>query len=187
MGSFEKFIKDNKEEFESSPLPMGHEARFLQRLVDFRQNSISSKSPRNWLLYVSAIVILLLSIPAALYFMGHDERSFVNPEVYMTEEQQEAQVYYVASIESGCSTLEHMLTSKDLAEPEKHVIEDVVANFESRRIEILEDLNASSGDEKVIDALLDYYRIKLEVIDGIVHKLESLNKDEYETEQNIEL
>ena len=166
---------------------MGHEERFLQRLVEFRQYSIAPNEPRKWLVYAAVVVILLLSVPAALYFVQPNQQPQIDTEAYLSDEQKEAQFYYVSSIQSGVSTLEKMLLDTELPKEQKEIIDDVVSNFEKRREDILLDLNASDGDQRVVDALLDYYRIKLEVINGIVQKLESLNKDEHETEQKIEL
>lgn len=187
MSRFEKYVKDNKEEFESSPLPLGHDDRFMQRLMDFRQYAVKSNGNRKWLLYAAAIVIVLLSIPATLYFFDENSQMEYSVENYLNNEQQEAHIYYVASIESGFSTLEKMLSNSELPKEQYKVLEEVMANFETKQNEIIKDLNVSAGDERVVDALLDYYRIKLEVINGMVQKLESLNENENETEQNVEL
>lgn len=188
MDNLERYIRDNKSDFDCSVPPLGDSERFMAKLE--RSNAVRDRRKiGHWRSYAAAVVIFLLMIPASLYFFetNQSNRKTLQASNYMTSEQQEAQIYYVSSIKSGFSSLQKMLNNTNLPSADKAVLEEVMQNFEVRQKHILNDLDSSSGDERVVDALLDYYRVKLEVINGIVERLESLKAENNDKEQDFEL
>lgn len=188
MDDFEKFIRENRADFDGLEVPLGDSSRFGKRLDQSNAHWHQSQTFR-WRKIAAAVVILFLAIPASLYFVELKQNGNADylESKYMSAEQQEAQFYYVSNIKNGIGNLHQMLTDADLPVADKAVLDEVMANFEVRQANILEDLNSSNGDERVVDALLDYYRVKLEVINGIVKRLETLNEGTDETDANFEL
>lgn len=70
MDKLRTFIQDNKEAFESDPLPEGHELRFMERLG----NKLSEPRPRRYkyLIYISVAALFLLVVTIGVRFLKED-------------------------------------------------------------------------------------------------------------------
>ncbi|HOO42487.1 MAG TPA: hypothetical protein P5167_00370 [Bacteroidales bacterium] len=76
MDKLKSFIQENRELFDSDPLPEGHELRFMQKLESRRSRK------HNYLIYISVAALLLLVVTIGVRFLKEDPVSslfYVDP------------------------------------------------------------------------------------------------------------
>ncbi len=61
-----------------------------------------------------------------------------------------------------------------ISEEEEEMMQSELAEFETMYKNLQQDLASNPNDERVINAMLDYYQAKLSVINMIVEKLEEV-------------
>jgi chromosome segregation ATPase len=67
------------------------------------------------------------------------------------------------------------------------MMQEELAEFEQRLNNLRKDLAANPNDERVINAMLEYYQAKLSVINMIVNKLEEVKQQQKNTQHEIEI
>jgi len=76
MDKLKSFIQENRELFDSDPLPEGHELRYMQKLENRRSRK------HNYLIYISVAALLLLVVTIGVRFLKEDPVSslfYVDP------------------------------------------------------------------------------------------------------------
>ncbi|MFA5753419.1 MAG: hypothetical protein WC128_06895 [Bacteroidales bacterium] len=76
MDKLKSFIQENRELFDSDPLPEGHELRFMQKMESRRSRK------HNYLIYISVAALLLLVVTIGVRFLKEDPVSslfYVDP------------------------------------------------------------------------------------------------------------
>jgi hypothetical protein len=64
-----------------------------------------------------------------------------------------------------------------ISETEKQMMNNELVEFEERFKNLQTDLAANPNDERVINAMLEYYQSKLEIINMIVNKLQEVKQE----------
>jgi hypothetical protein len=70
-----------------------------------------------------------------------------------------------------------------ISEDEQTMMNNELAEFETLYQSLQKDLAANPNDERVINAMLEYYQAKLSVINIIITKLEEVQQKTQEFEQ----
>jgi len=169
MDELERFIKDNREQMDVEP-PAGHADRFRKRVErSNRKNFIRSIRP---LLRIAG-VILLVSL-STLWVLEHTgvlsrNAKAERPEVY---EYQETEQYYTSLIHAKLSSLETMHFLGDSTQ--KQILYRELGDMDSLYSELQKELKMNPGDERLVQAMTEYYEIKLDVINHIIRQLSAL-------------
>ncbi|MFA5301545.1 MAG: hypothetical protein WC395_02530 [Bacteroidales bacterium] len=66
MDKLKSFIQENRELFDSDPLPEGHELRFMQKMESHKSRK------HNYLIYISIAALFLLVVTIGVRFMKED-------------------------------------------------------------------------------------------------------------------
>lgn len=93
--------------------------------------------------------------------------------VTVPEQYQETQNYYIHQVNSRYEEIESLNFSK---EEEKEMLLKELQAMDNYYQELLVDLNANPGDERVISALIKHYQIKVLVMDQIIEQLKKYNQ-----------
>lgn len=187
----EDIILKNIEELNNNEPMEGHFARFEAKL-----NAQNKKTRRItfsvvWKVAAVVVFVLLAGNQAFMYLSPNNQGIFsaTNKTQQVTlasisNEYQEVEFYYTSSINSGLDQWNKLNDAGLISEDEQLMMNEELAEFETLYKNLQEDLQSNPNDDRVINAMLEYYQAKLSVINIIVDKLEEVkqrNEIEYES------
>ena len=181
----EEMILKNLEALNDNEPMEGHFERFEQKLN--AQNKVRKFTWKSALKVAAAVVFVLLAANQInLYFFsdsedtgklalnGQDKNAMTLASV--SPEYKEVEFYYTSSINSGLEQWNELYKAGLISENEQAMMNDELKDFENMYKNLQQDLEANPGDERVINAMLEFYQVKLSVITMIVNKLEEVKQ-----------
>jgi len=186
----EKLILDNIETLNDNEPMEGHFARFEAKLN--AQHKKKRTINLNIILKVAAAVVFvfLATNQAFIYFSPDNQRIFNSKTesasltlASVSPEYQEVEYYYTSSINTGMEQWNKWIEEGLISEDEQTMMNNELAEFETLYQNLQKDLAANPNDERVINAMLEYYQAKLSVINIIITKLEEVQQKTQEFEQ----
>jgi len=178
--NIEEIILNNLKELNDSEPLDGHFERFQAKLN--RQNKRKLISFSLVWKVAAAVVFVLLAVNQANIYFSPDKQNdefAANPEFSLASvspEYKEVEFYYTNAISVGLNQWNGLKTDGFISETEQEMMHTELAEFEVRFKNLQADLAANPNDERVINAMLEYYRGKLEIISMIVNKLEEVKQ-----------
>ena len=188
--NIEKLILGNIDALNDNEPMDGHFARFEAKLAE--QNKAKRTISLNLILRVAAaIVFVFLATNQAFIYFSPDNQGIFNskqksPSITLASispEYQEVEYYYTSSINTGIEQWNKWIDEGLISEDEQTMMNDELAEFETLYKNLQTDLAANPNDERVINAMLEYYQAKLSVINIIITKLEEVQQKTQEFEQ----
>ena len=175
MSKLKNHIRDNRQDFEVYETD-------IDSLWNGIEAGINKKSTRSWpvLKIAASLVVLLVAGFLMLRVAANSERfedgislSDISPELA------EAEYYYArlveekfAMIRATNSTLDPMITSE-------------IQMLDSAYIGLKEDLKDNMDNEEVINAMIQNYRIKLQILEQILESIEPSKEEDLNEEVSI--
>jgi hypothetical protein len=179
----ERFIIDHRDEFDDrEPNPA------IWQKIEKRQ---PKKVELNWtkvLVRAAAIVVIFVSSYIFIDYMANQEGRLVTsaetaePEgTGMYQDLMEAEYYYSSQIEYSKEEF-YRLAGNNAALREEINIE--LSELDRIYRELKEDLKDNADNEEVVVAMIQNYRLKLEILEEILSQLKSANENnkDYENE-----
>jgi hypothetical protein len=84
--------------------------------------------------------------------------------------------YFTNAISDGLNQWNSFKNDGLISENEQEAMNSELAEFEERYKNLQSDLAINPNDERVINAMLEYYQAKLDIINMIVSKLEEVKE-----------
>ena len=84
--------------------------------------------------------------------------------------------YYTNAINVGLNQWEKLVSEGLISEEEQQMMDSELNEFEQIFEKLQGDLATSPNDERVINAMLEYYQTKLSLIHMIIEKLEEVKQ-----------
>jgi len=160
MKRLDLFIEINRAGMDNIEPTDGHFNRFQERLNKTRYNQ------NRWVLQAVAALFITALISVNLLFF----RSKVSPDLPL--ELKEAAWYY----NSRSETLLSEIKSTDLMNnTEKQLIMKDMRNFEKEYGQLLSDMKKFPGDERLVNAFIDYHRSRTEFLEEILNQINVTN------------
>lgn len=179
--NIEEKILENLEQLNDFEPAEGHFERFQAKL-----NAEGKRRKFNFSMVwkvAAAVVFVLLAVNQAYIFFAPDKKGLTgenssNPFTLasVSEEYSEVEFYYSNAINSGLSQWNSLKADGLISEAEQQVMNDELSDFEERFKSLQADLAANPNDERVINAMIEYYQAKLEIINMIVNKLQEVKQ-----------
>lgn len=160
MKRLDQFIKNEKENLDLFEPDKDHFKRFQEKLQGRR--SIT----QIWLWRVAAVFFIAAFISLNLYLF----RS--TPNDYLPDELKEAAWFYNSRAEIILSEIKN---NQIMNNSEKQVILKDISDFDEEYKEILKYLSDFPGDERLINAFIDYHRSRTEFLEGILNQINTTN------------
>ncbi|MGC9352927.1 MAG: hypothetical protein ACP5D9_03755 [Mariniphaga sp.] len=187
----EELILKNLKELNNDEPPAGHFDRFEAKLggLDKKKKIISLNFI--WKVAAAAVFAFLVVNQAIIWFSPENGKQSVQKRATgmtlasVSPEYEEVEFYYTSSIKGGLSQWEQLVAEGLISEEEQQMMDAELKEFEEVYKNLQADLSANPNDERVINAMLEYYQTKLSLIHMIVEKLEEVkqkNNANYETE-----
>jgi len=180
--NIEEFIIKNIDGLNDFEPREGHFDRFEAKL---KLQHKKKKITLNLVLKIAAAVVfvLLATNQAYLYFSpGNHPSVFSDAEengfslASVSPEYEEVEFYYTNSINVGLNQWNELKEDGLVSEEEQKMMQTELSEFEEMYKTLQSDLASNPNDERVINAMLEYYQAKLSVINMIVNKLEEVKQ-----------
>lgn len=186
MDNLEDFIKKNKEGFNTkSPSPdVWNRIREEQREEEVIPISKGKRASMTMQVMRMAASFLILALAA---FGGYKllesptsngDAIVQNQESSFSNEVAELDQYYESQVKGQFAKVEGLIASDEILEEIKAEL-DILDNEKSK---LLSDYEKNTNDKEIVEALMNTYRMKLNVLENII-KL--LNENEHEEDQSI--
>jgi hypothetical protein len=182
MKTIEEIIRDNKDFFEEAEPSKGHFERFNRKLeVRFQTTSVK-RSIVPYLLR-AAVVTLLVTL-SSLWTWDH----FIRPgRTRMTLGQvspqyKEVENYYLHQV----NMMEGEIVNVDLKNNpgQKVMLMKEMKSMDSVYVSLQKELKANPDDERIINAMIEHYQTKLEIMTYIVNQLKTIRNDNQNNTEN---
>lgn len=170
----ERLISNNRHSIlDEEPLE-GHFERFEARLLK------ASKPTRTInfrpVLKIAAIVVfaLLAVNQARIWFFPEKTETLTLGSI--STEYCEVEFYYTNAIQMGMNQWEKLGREGFVSESEQQAMQKEQLEFDHVYQKLQEELKANPDDERVINAMLEYYQARMNVITLIINKLQEVKQ-----------
>ena len=175
---------------ENEPLD-GHFERFEAKLKSqHKKRKITFNVV--WKVAAAVIFVLLATNQAWIYFSPNQQGLFLNSNnnnnvtlASVSTEYEEVEFYYTNAINVGLNQWNSLNDDGYISEEEQEMMDTELNEFEDRFKTLQKDLAANPKDERVVNAMLEYYQTKLNVINMIVNKLKEVKQKNTNYETSI--
>jgi len=175
MKNIDDIIRSNKDFFEDAEPSEGHMERFNRKLEMRFQVATVKRSIVPYLLK-AAVVTLLITL-SSLWTWDHFIRSSSNRMTLgqVSPQYKEVENYYVHQV----NMMEGEIVDVGLKNnPEqKSLLMKEMKSMDSTYVSLQKELKANPNDERIINAMIEHYQTKLEVMTYIVNQLKTIRND----------
>ncbi len=182
MKNIDEIIRNNKDFFEDSEPSNGHFERFNRKLEMRFQAKVVKRSIGPYLLR-AAVVTLLVTL-SSLWTWDH----FIRPGSSrmtlgdVSPQYKEVENYYIHQVnlmESEIGTVE--ITNSP---EQKEMLMKEMKTMDSTYVSLQKELKANPNDERIINAMIEHYQTKVEVMSYIVNQLKAIRNENENSKDN---
>lgn len=173
MKPFDQFIKQNHAGFNDAEPAAGHFERFGRKL-----DGLAAKRNRQvgmMFLRVAALVVFVFLISLLFFreYKAWDKRTSDTQNLSYNTELYEAERYYTDLLSIYYDKIEK-LKFKNSPSEKKQVLRDL-HEMDKQVVMMKEDLRQYPENELIMNAIISYYQIKIELMDNIITQVQSNN------------
>ncbi len=176
----EELVEKNKEAFDQYEPSEGLWEKIDQRVHPKQEKTV----PLKWVLRVAAVLVVAVGV--ALAFWRKEETEIpveIVQEVITLEDISpdlaEADSYYSMEINHRMEELESMGIDQEIMEE--------IAMLDEEYQQLLAEAEGNLNNEKVIEALIQNYRLKLEILEDVLEEIKHQESDENHNTSNDEI
>jgi hypothetical protein len=182
MKNIEDIIRNNRDFFEDAEPSTGHFERFNRKLEKRFQGNAIKRSIVPYLLK-AAVVTLLITL-SSLWTWDHFIRTGSTRMTLgqVSPQYKEVENYYVHQV----NMMEGEIVNIDLKNnpKQKAILLKEMNSMDSTYISLQKELKANPNDERIINAMIEHYQTKLEVMTYIVNQLKTIRNDNQNKKEN---
>lgn len=183
MDKLDKIFIENRAAFDDEP-EEGHFERFRVRLRH-QGNKLKGQYFSPFLKVAAVIVIILLT--ANLYTGLRIPKPNVPETTVTASDLNEATFYYTSKINSGIRDLEKMAAEGIGTSQEIVQIKHELSEMDSLFVNLQRESKSNPNDERIINAMIEYYQTKLDIVNTIKTDLENVKQLKSEYHENPEI
>ena len=186
MNKLEKQIKAYRQRFDSQEPSSGHMERFQQKLNVRSTPSLFSRIPYALKAAVILLLVALSSIliyeQARIYYQNQRELTLRD----ISREFGEAEFYYTSLINNKYEQI-NRLNIDDPKQKEMLMIE--LEEMDRLFHSLQKDFQSNPRDQRVINAMISHYQLKLDIMSQIISQLEEVNQinNKYKEDEGKEI
>jgi hypothetical protein len=174
MKTIDDIIRSSRDFFEAEPRE-GHSERFKRKLESRFHTGSVKRSIVPYLLK-AAVVTLLITL-SSLWTWDH----FISPDRSrmalgdVSPQYKEVENYYLHQV----NLMESEIGTVNITgNPEqKQMLDKELKSMDSVYVQLQKELKANPDDERIINAMIEHYQTKLEVMTFIVNQLKSIRNE----------
>ncbi len=175
MNNLEEHISQHRDLFDDSTPREGHEERFLEKLYSTGERKLQFRH----VLQIAASVAILLTSGIILVRVNKSGDKVARQEIPASV--MEADTYYTSQVDARYDQISAFDFDSD---EEKALLLDELKDLDDYQQKLMKDLQANPGDDRVINALIRHYQLKLEVLDQIIIQLNQIKSETSPTHEN---
>jgi hypothetical protein len=172
MKNIDEIIRNNRDLFEGNEPMDGHLDRFNWKLEKRLHSGSVKRSIVPYLLKAAVVTVLvtLSSLWTWDNFIRKDNQGMTLSQV--SPQYKEVENYYVHQV----NMMESEIVNIDLKDnPEqKQMLTNEINSMDSVYVQLQKDLKANPDDERIINAMIEHYQTKVEVMSYIVSQLKAI-------------
>lgn len=176
MDQLEKRIKENRELFDAAEPAEGHFERFSGKLRLMHQK----KQRVPWMTYLKAASVALLILLSGLWTHDYIMDRLASKQSIslgdLSPEYREADLYYTSMFNEKYSEIDHCTFPEDSMQ--KKILMKEITEMDSIFVNLQKEIKLNPKDERIINAMIEHYERKLEVMNQILDQLKQLNIQE---------
>jgi hypothetical protein len=182
MKSIEDIIRSNKDFFEDAEPSTGHLEKFNRKLEKRFQVNTITRSIVPYLLK-AAVVTLLITL-SSLWTWDHFIRSGSNRMTLgqVSPKYKEVENYYVHEV----NLMEGEIVNVDLNNnpAQKAMLLKEIKSMDSTYISLQKELKSNPNDERIINAMIEHYQKKVEIMTYILDQLKTIRNNNQNNTEN---
>ena len=175
MKNIEEIIRNNKQFFDGEEPSEGHFERFSMKLEIRCGRKVIKRSIVPYLL--KAAVVTLLVTLSSLWTWDHFLRTDRNRMALgdVSPEYREVENYYVHQV----NLMENEIVNLDVnGRPEqKELLKKEIRSMDSVYVQLQKELKANPNDERIINAMIEHYQTKVDVMNYILDQLRAIRNE----------
>ncbi len=175
-----KFVDSQRESFEIDEQDIHSLWRNIENALDKRENKVRGLLPV--LLRLAAVLFIIGTVGFYIYVQGFDHKLNENGISMgrLSPELADTEAFYSAQIDDKLARIKSL---------EGHLDSNVLAQIklmDSDYSSLKKDLKDNADNQEVIDAMIDYYRLKLKMLEQILEELKN-NDDKTENNKTVSI
>jgi hypothetical protein len=182
MNNIEEIIRKNSDLFEGKEPMDGHFDRFNWKLEKRLHSHATKRSIVPYLLRAAVVTVLvtLSSLWTWDHFLRNNDKGMTLGQV--SPQYKEVENYYVHQV----NLMESEILNIDLKNnPEqKQMLVSEMKSMDSVYVQLQKELKVNPNDERIINAMIEHYQTKLEVMTYIVSQLKGIRNGNQNKTQN---
>lgn len=182
MKTIEEIIRGNKDLFEGDEPSEGHFERFNWKL-EKRFHTVTTKRSIVPYLLRAAVVTLLITLSSLWIwdnFLKPGRQRMALGDV--SPQYREVENYYIHQV--NLMESEIISTSLNQNPEQKEMLMKEMKSMDSVYVQLQRDLKANPDDERIINAMIEHYQTKLDVMTFIINQLKTIRNGNQNTTQN---
>jgi hypothetical protein len=184
MDKLDKLFYGQRDEFEEEPLE-GHFDRFESKLNHY--HTVKKRNLITWPFLKIASLLIILLLSANLFIHLLPAKTEKNPPRFANSELNETANFYSIRINSGMSQLQQMADRGIGSEPELKQVKKEMDEMDLLYQDLQKEYSKNPNDERVVNAMIEYYQTKLNIINTIKSDLEKVKTIKNKNHENKEL
>lgn len=183
MKKIDDIIRENKEAFNSEKPLDGHFERFTRKLQKNKSNKLKLYSIRVLKAASIAILIGLSSLWIHDNYIKNDQPDRLALGD-LSPEYKEVETYYTNLV----NVKYNQLIGIDLIdEKQKTILWNELKEMDTIYISLQEDLHFAPNDERVINAMINHYKLKIDILEQLIDQLKQIKTIKIEEYENTEI
>jgi hypothetical protein len=182
MKNIEEIIRENRNAFEHKEPIDGHLDRFSWKLEKRLHSNATKRSIVPYLLRAAVVTILvtLSSLWTWDHFIRPDKSTMALGDV--SPQYKEVENYYVHQV----NLMEGELQTVDFGtNPEqKELLQKELKSMDSTYIQLQKELKANPNDDRIINAMIEHYQTKVEVLSYILNQLKAIRNENHNKQED---
>ncbi len=186
MNTLEKLIRENRDSFDRFEPSEGHFERFSAKLKSSEEKAPAYRrvSLLPYLLRAAAVAILvtLSSLWTWDHILSPDANKMTLSEV--SPEYRQVEQYYVHQVNLMEGEIKNIEIGND--EDQQKMLVSELEIMDQAYEDLKKDLDANPNDERVINAMIEHYQKKVEVMNYILEQLKEVKNENQINNENYE-
>ncbi len=182
MDELKILIDKNRQLLDSAEPMEGHFDKF-EKMLNEQLPTVKNRSVI-WPTILKVASVAILVVLSGLYVTEHFFLQKI-PTAYQNTEFNEAQQYYIQQVDMRIDEIKQM---ENMLSPEqKEILVDEMTQMDAMYEKLKNDYKAMPNDPRIIQAMLQHYQMKMDILNRIVNNLQNVQQLNYTNHENIEL
>ncbi len=182
MDELKKLIDDNRQLFDAAEPSEMHFDKFKKMLME---NQVNTSRNKIWSAMLKVAAVAILMVLSGLYVTEHFILKQNNNVAQSNVEFMEAQQYYIQLVDQRIGEIEKM--EGQFTPEQKQVLVDEMTTMDKMYKKLQKDYKAMPNDPRIIQAMLQYYQMKMDILNRIINDLQNVQKLNSQNHENVKL